>query len=348
MSSHRHSRSHNPPPRSLMAVLMFCLTALLVGYLTYPGFPQSPAQAAQPTPTATPTPTLIPTPTPVPTPTPTSIPTETPEAPVSPQPSEDPEPSPADPETTPKADHDYSQSVPKGEEADPDTWFKDAVFIGDSRTDGFHLYSGVKGGTYLVHTGLTVFEVVNREAVLGSGEEKYSVLSALERKQYGKVYIALGVNELGYFDAVGYAEAMGKLVDQIQKIQKNATIYIQSIVPVNTAVCKSHGQPYYVTNDNIADYNDALAQMCAEKEVWFVNISEALVDPDTWELPADMTHDGVHFKKAGYQAWLNYLLCHTGEGEPTEETPVPSESPLPEESTAVPTPVPTPSDAPKG
>lgn len=352
----RPSRSsrppHSPPPRPLMVTLMLCLTALLLGYLTYPGLYPGPAQAAQPTPTATPvatpTPTQIPTPTPVPTPTPTSIPTETPEAPVSPEPSEGPETSPEDPGTTPKADQDCSQSVPKGEEADADTWFKDAVFIGDSRTDGFHLYSGVKGGTYLVHTGLTVFEVVNREAVLGSGEEKYSVLSALERKQYGKVYIALGVNELGYFNAEGYAETMGKLVDQIRKAQKNATIYIQSIVPVNTAVCKSHGQPYYVTNDSIASYNDALAQMCADKEVWFVNVSEALVDPDTWELPADMTHDGVHFKKEGYQAWLEYLLCHTGEGEPAEESPAPSESPLPQESAPVQTPVPTSSDGPKG
>lgn len=359
----RPSRSsrppHSPPPRPLMVTLMLCLTALLLGYLTYPGLYPGPAQAAQPTPTATPevtpTPTPVPTPAPTPAPTPTAAPTETPGDPALPDQSPIPTETPSSPpEATPTAkadqdtDHDYSQSVPKGEAADADTWFKDAVFIGDSRTDGFHLYSGVKGGTYLVHTGLTVFEVVNREAVLGSGEEKYSVLSALERKQYGKVYIALGVNELGYFNAEGYAETMGKLVDQIRKAQKNATIYIQSIVPVNTAVCKSHGQPYYVTNDSIASYNDALAQMCADKEVWFVNVSEALVDPDTWELPADMTHDGVHFKKEGYQAWLEYLLCHTGEGEPAEESPAPSESPLPQESAPVQTPAPTPSDGPKG
>lgn len=332
-----------------MVTLMLYLTALLLGYVTTPGLYQDPAMAVELTPTATVevTPTSGPTPTATLTPTPTVPATQVPEISETPETPESAEASPVDP-TPPVPDvtsplisvnHDYSQAVPKGEEADAETWFKDAVFIGDSRTDGFHLYSGVKGGTYLVHTGLTVFEVVNRAAVLGSGENKYSVLSALGSKQYGKVYLALGINELGWFDAERYAEAFGKLVDAVRESQPKAAVYVQSIVPVCPSVCKSHGQPYYVTNDNIANYNDALAEMCEEKEVLFLNISEALVDPDTWELPADMTHDGVHFKKAGYQTWLSYLLCHTGEEPPVEETPEPTPTPTPE-----PTPVPTPAD----
>lgn len=347
------SRRPSPaaPPRVLMVTLMLCLTALLLGYVTYPGLYQDPAMAVDLTPTATPevTPTPTPTATPQPTPTPTATrsaaDTETPEPDVSSEASPlSSETGSTVPDVTPPAisvNHDYSQAVPQGEEADPETWFKDAVFIGDSRTDGFHLYSGVKGGTYLVHTGLTVFEVVNRTAVLGSGEDKYSVLSALGRKQYSKVYLALGINELGWFDAERYAEAFGKLVDAVRESQPKAAIYVQSIVPVCPPVCKSHGQPYYVTNDNIANYNDALAEMCEEKEVLFLNISEALVDPDTWELPADMTHDGVHFKKEGYQAWLNYLLCHTGESEAAEETPIPEGTPTP---APTPEPIPTPAD----
>ena len=314
--SSRSSRSHShpplsSPPRSLMAALMLCLTALLLWWLNLPGG-QGPVQAAGPSPspsvevTATPSPA----PTPMPTPSPTSEPTPT------------PTPTPVAP--------DYSQSVPAGDAADADAWFQDAVFIGDSRTDGFHLYSGVKGGTYLVHTGLTVFEVIGHEPVLGTGENKYSVLSALGNKQYGKVYIALGVNELGWFDADAYSEAMGKLVDKIRALQPDAVLYIQAIVPVNSEVCKSKGQPYYVTNENISNYNEALAQLCEEKEVWLVNIAEALVDPETGELPADMTHDGVHFKKAGYQAWLEYLLCHTGQPqEEPGEASLPSQEPVP-------------------
>ena len=37
-----------------------------------------------------------------------------------------------------------------------DTYFDEAVFFGDSRTDGFRLYSGLDRGSYYVATGATV------------------------------------------------------------------------------------------------------------------------------------------------------------------------------------------------
>ena len=45
--------------------------------------------------------------------------------------------------------------VPESEAVE-DTYFEDAVFLGDSRTEGFRLYSGLKTGTYLCGVGATV------------------------------------------------------------------------------------------------------------------------------------------------------------------------------------------------
>lgn len=322
-------RSHQSPPRWLMASLLFCLTALLVGFLTYSepysnrGIAAEPT--ASPTPAATPSPTPTPTPTPAPTPTPTPEPTETP-LPVA----------------------DFSQPVPAGESAEAESWFQDAVFIGDSRTDGLHLYSGIQGGTFLVHTGLSVFDVVKERNVLGSGDNKYSIYSVLRKKQFGKVYVSLGVNELGY-NKEKYVKAVNTLIDDLRAFEPDATIYIQSIIPVNSAICRSKNQPAYVNNTAIGEFNAALQTICEEKQVWYVNLSEALTDADSGELPADMTRDGIHCTKAGYEAWLAYLLNHTGEGfvapEPDTavEEPTASATPAP---TPVPTQEPTPTPAP--
>jgi len=201
--------------------------------------------------------------------------------------------------------------VPQGEAADPETWFQDAAFIGDSRTEGFRLYSGVKGGAYLTHTGLSVYRVKKGEEVIREGETKVSVLDALKKGDYGKVYLALGVNELGYFNPDDFARVYGEIIDAIREIQPDATIYIQAIFPVNAAKCKQYGQPYYVTNETIADYNAALAEECVEKEVWFVDIPPELLD-ENGEAQEDLSTDGVHFKKSGYTIWLDWLLCHTG------------------------------------
>ena len=77
-------------------------------------------------------------------------------------------------------------------------YFADALFIGDSRTDGLRLYSGIKGADFYCYKGLTVFEMDDRAVVELDGG-KYTVEQALEKgPQYAKIYISLGINELGY------------------------------------------------------------------------------------------------------------------------------------------------------
>lgn len=42
--------------------------------------------------------------------------------------------------------------VPESEAVE-DTYFQDVIFLGDSRTEGFSLYSGLKEGTYFYSVG---------------------------------------------------------------------------------------------------------------------------------------------------------------------------------------------------
>lgn len=277
--------ANNTPPQWLFVSLTFCLAAIFAALLGQPDTSSLTIRAAESAPIAT----LAPASTPTPTPTPT------------------PEPTP-----TPAPEPDWSQPVPEGEAVDQEEWFADAVFIGDSRTDGFRLFSGVTSEAgFLVHTGLTVYDVMEDKPVIRRGDEKLPLLEALAEKQYGKVYISLGVNELGYRAPENFAETYGKLIDAIQECQPDAILYIQSIIPVNTEKCKANNQLYYVTNENITAYNEALTAMAEEKQVRLVNVSEALVD-ETWEPPKDISADGVHFKKDGYVLWLDYLTTHTG------------------------------------
>lgn len=331
------SHRHTAPPRALMVSILLCLTALLLGALAYSDSFSSRSVAAEPTAEVPATP--APTPSPLPTPTPTPAPTPT--VPIS---SEVPSDTPTE-EITPD-----TEPSPTEDSVDSETWFKDAVFIGDSRTDGLKLYSGITNGTFLVHTGLNVFDVIHKKDVLGSGDNKYSIYSALGRKQYGKVYISLGINELGY-NLKTYISAMDTLIDDIRSYQKNATIYIQSIIPVNSDICRQKHQPSYLSNDTISRFNTALLTLCAEKQVCYLDLSEALADPDSGDLPADMTRDGIHCTKAGYQAWLAYLLDHTAAEAPaldtdSEPTPEPTSVPTPA-PTPVPTPKPTPAPTPE-
>jgi hypothetical protein len=207
--------------------------------------------------------------------------------------------------------YDYTAPVPESSPVE-DGWFSDAVFIGDSRTDGLRLYSGIRDVDFLCYKGLTVFELMDDKAVIDGDGGKLSVFQALERKQYAKVYLMLGINELGYNNDQGFADAYGAAVDRVRQLQPDAQIYLQSIVPVNQETCQATGQPSYITNEQIAVYNQIIQTIAADHQVYYVDVAEALVD-ESGTLPADASADGIHFHREGYQSWYAYLKTHTVE-----------------------------------
>lgn len=96
-------------------------------------------------------------------------------------------------------------------------------------------------------------------------------------------------------------------MDIIRGINPDAVIYVQSIYPVSKAKSDSD-QIYNMTRINT--FNDLIRRMAAEKEVYYVNISEVLSDANGY-LPAEAALDGVHLKKSYCEIWLSYLKNHT-------------------------------------
>ena len=78
-----------------------------------------------------------------------------------------------------------------------DSYFDDVAFVGDSRTDGFRLYSGLNRGTYFCVTGETVASATELENWKGENGKKVSLAEAVAAADCGKIYLMLGVNELG-------------------------------------------------------------------------------------------------------------------------------------------------------
>ena len=189
-------------------------------------------------------------------------------------------------------------------------YFSDALFIGDSRTDGLQIYSGIKGATFYCYKGLNIFDMSKRQVVEMNGG-KYTVVEALEKgPRYKKIYISLGVNELGYPGTDSFYKAFKSFLEEVKAAQPDAIIYLQNLVPVNPEICAQKNQPSYVNNDRVADFNEVFPKLAEECQVALVDVKTALSD-ENGILPAEATVDGVHFTKAWYQKWLEYLMCHT-------------------------------------
>ncbi|MEG1658211.1 MAG: GDSL-type esterase/lipase family protein [Oscillibacter sp.] len=183
-----------------------------------------------------------------------------------------------------------------------DTYFADAVFLGDSRTEGFSLYSGLKKGTFLFAVGATV-ESVFTKATPRAGGGKAPLLDTLAKTDCGKIYVMLGLNELGWVHAETYQKQYGKVIDRIRADHPDATVVVQSLPPVSAG---QDAKKTYVNNARIRVYNDLLEKLAAEKDCVYLDVASAVTGADGC-LPDAMTFDGVHLNPAGCKAWLDYL-----------------------------------------
>ena len=211
-------------------------------------------------------------------------------------------------EEQPAAAYDFSKPCPESEAVD-NSYFEDAAFIGDSRTDGFLIYSGIGCGENLTSNGLSIFKLGTKKALTIDGQQ-YTLLEALALKEYGKVYLSLGVNELGYYDDEGFYKAYCDAIDAIRACQPNAVIYIQGLIPLNEDKIAETGGASYLTNEHLLVYNDLMKKAAEEKQVVFLDLNPEFTGPDG-QLPADASKDGVHLRTDYCKAWLEYLKTHT-------------------------------------
>lgn len=211
--------------------------------------------------------------------------------------------------------YDFTQPAPEAPAVEDD-YFSDAVFLGDSRSDGLRLYSGIRGADFLAYKSLMVFQVtgtcgLDRKAIPMNGKgDKKTVLDFLEEKQYAKVYIMFGVNELGFRDDVGFQTSFGQLIDEVRQRQPDAVIYIQSLIQVNPEKAKKTNPAAWLNNEKVAEYNDYLRQVAQDKQAVYIDVEAALVG-ENGDLPPEGTTDGIHFTKSYYKLWYEYLKTHT-------------------------------------
>ncbi len=199
------------------------------------------------------------------------------------------------------------EETPVEAEAVDDSYFDDAAFIGNSRTQGLMLYTGLQNATFYTAQGLMVDTFFTKK-VVGTGEGKLTIPDAMKQQNFKKVYIMLGINELGWSYEDVFIRKYGELIDEVKRLQPEATVFVQSIMPVSKS--KSDRDKVY-NNPRIDRYNELIQEMAKEKGAVYLNVAEA-VGLDGGALPEEASTDGVHLNKEYCVKWLDYLKCHTG------------------------------------
>ena len=222
------------------------------------------------------------------------------------------------PETTGTETQDPAATVPVEEipqevvyHTVDDSYFDDAVFIGDSRTVGMYEYGGLEEtSTFYASTGLTVYKMFDSAIVSVPGQKKkITVEEALSEKQFAKIYLMIGINEMGTGTVESFMKAYGEAVQHLQELQPDAVIYLQAIMKVTT---ERSEQGDYITNEGIGARNAEIAELADDQKIFFLDVNPLICD-ETGGMVASYTYDGVHLKAQYIPIWLDFLKEHAVE-----------------------------------
>lgn len=193
--------------------------------------------------------------------------------------------------------------TPTPEGGDPDdglAMFDKAAFMGNSCVDSLFLSGLVSNAQFYTKTGLTVKTVFSDSTPTGS----VPVIDELKGKDFDKVFLLFGENELGWTNTQAFTDRYGQVIDKVREYLPNAQIYVQSIFPVSASAHLKN--KYGVNNDRIREYNALLEQLAKDKEVHFIDLFSQMQN-EQGVLPDDWSSDGIHPNKTACQAWVNIL-----------------------------------------
>ena len=177
------------------------------------------------------------------------------------------------------------------------SYFDNALFIGDSRTVGIREYGSLGNADFYCREGLSTGDA---KGEANSGE----LANMLSSGKYKKIYIMLGINEIGN-DIEGTFGNFKALVETVRSKAPDAIIFLQANMHVS-----ADSQTSAINNDRINALNDRISTLADKSTIFYININPVFDDANG-NLDSGYTSDGVHVLGQIYRNWSEWYCQYT-------------------------------------
>lgn len=188
----------------------------------------------------------------------------------------------------------------------PESFFDDALFVGDSLTGSLQAYTLQAGGLgkakIVYWNGLACHNIMMHEQKLVFMGKSMTPAEAAQKAEAKKLFLLLAANDVGTEKIEKLRECWDGMLADIRKACPEIEIYIQSGTPFR-------GDVNYFTKENMDEYNDMLRKLCAESDCVFVDITEGLLTDDGYmnDRFRISAQDNVHMNQDGCAIWVKNL-----------------------------------------
>ena len=207
-----------------------------------------------------------------------------------------------------------TQAAPKGEAVEA-SWFNDSVFLGDSVTLGLSYYcddnpDALGDAQFFCAGSLGFTNALWDLDAEDNVHPYYQGANHLSRDCAAvtgakKVFIMLGMNDIGLYGVDESMESARTLISQIAQTSPGVTFYIQSVTPM---IAEKEGVD--LKNEYIRDFNTLLKSYCSDNGYKYLDVYNLVADSEgnlKAEYCGDPEVQGIHFTDAACEIWTDYL-----------------------------------------
>ncbi len=176
----------------------------------------------------------------------------------------------------------------------------DIVFLGNSLTEG---------GSWSEYFPQTEIKLKKKGGAIRNrgivGDTAEGISDRLDQIMPGKPYklfLLCGVNDISHDLSVdSIVTLIDNLVGRIRSESPKTKVYLQSLLPFNESYKR------YRRLDGktpmVAQINAELVKVAKKHKVTFINLHPLFLEEGTESLKPEVTSDGLHLNKEGYEIW---------------------------------------------
>ena len=183
----------------------------------------------------------------------------------------------------------------------PSGYYNNMLFIGDSRVQALMEYGNAEGMAYFCKEGMNIYDL-DDERLDCDGMTGVTLEEVLAAKQYKRIYLMIGLNELGYNLNNNLNKDL-EWVDKIMEAQPDAQLVLCSILHVSS----QHAIDYeYENNVNIDYINSGLRMIAEDRGILYLD-ENPLFDNASGDLDTTYSSDGCHPYASYVKKWVIWL-----------------------------------------
>lgn len=203
----------------------------------------------------------------------------------------------------------YTDIVPPEHEPVGDSYFSDAVFVGDSMTSSLESLNLFPEAEFIFNIGMSIASAKRNQFRLPGVSGKVSAFEAAAHYEPAKVFIFLGSNTLDVVKSTPALNDYQAMLDQMIAALPNAVIYAISPPPMTPARFKKEVK----SGANPARYRlfeEGLRAICEERGVYYIDLYHMVTDENGYMKRACAAGDGYHLNADTSAALADYIKRH--------------------------------------